>query len=291
MKNGEELNEHIDTLKISMPQTGVEGEYQCFAQNQYGIGRLSPVFVRNVSSNSSGLTITVGETEHLMLNCSTTNWGPGPKIHWKRFKGMKEPMEIDSNDPRIIAGPNGTLHFTSVNKSDEDYKYACYATLQGGTQRQIGQTYCLSVLAYTDKKPKAQIITPLQEMHAKTGESIEMFCIYTRMDDLIMFWTKNGDAVVPNERIELRNNNQKLIIKNVTDADGGTYNCSIGDKGSSNTLLVMPSISHKVQPGRNGHILRCEPQKPEGFSFKWTKDGNPIEDAEDALYTIEGLQF
>jgi len=288
------------TLVISKPKDEDLGQYQCFAQNEWGIATSNSVFVRKAELNSfkdeSPKTVYVDEGVPHTLHCHPPDGRPKPIVHWliqDQSGGIKS-----INNSRITVDPEGNLHFTNVtmqDASDNSY-YACSATSQYRSEYKLGNKVVLVVRptgATTSQNGKHALVkqyTTKKNEVAYQGKNVELFCIYGGTPLPETKWTKNGENIPQQERISQGNYGKSLIIQHVNSSDEGTYTCDVSNGASSQVtytihlqVLAKPYFtklptSQIVAEDDRAEIL-CEAEGVPAPEIKWIHNGKPISQA------------
>ncbi|KAL2090879.1 hypothetical protein ACEWY4_013142 [Coilia grayii] len=118
------------TLEISFRNGGrpedYEGEYQCFASNDYGTALSNKILLRVSKSplwpKEVLEPIVVTEGSQLVLTCNPPPGLPPPETFW-----MNSAMMPIRQDARVSMGLNGDLYFSSVLAKDASTDYSCNA--------------------------------------------------------------------------------------------------------------------------------------------------------------------
>lgn len=137
------------TLVITSPKDEDLGQYQCFAENEFGIATSNSVFVRKAELNSfndeASKTIEAEEGRPFELKCSPPDGYPKPTVNWliQQVDGGIKSI----NNSRMTLDPEGSLWFSNVTREDasEDFSYACSATSVFRNEYKIGNRVFLLV--------------------------------------------------------------------------------------------------------------------------------------------------
>ncbi|NXV42647.1 NFASC protein, partial [Uria aalge] len=126
-----------------------EGEYQCFARNDYGTALSSKIHLQVSKSplwpKEKVDVIEVDEGAPLSLQCNPPPGLPSPVIFW-----MSSSMEPIHQDKRVSQGQNGDLYFSNVMLQDAQTDYSCNARFHFTHTIQQKNPYTLKVKT---KKP------------------------------------------------------------------------------------------------------------------------------------------
>ena len=88
------------------------GQYQCFAENEWGKATTNSVFVRKSELNNfkdePPKTVSVEEGAPFGINCDSPDGWPNPSVYWI-LKGQTWLKTINSS--RLTVDPEGKLWF------------------------------------------------------------------------------------------------------------------------------------------------------------------------------------
>ncbi|KAF7646315.1 hypothetical protein LDENG_00189940 [Lucifuga dentata] len=118
------------TLEIGFRSGGqpedYEGEYQCFATNEYGVALSNKILLRVSKAplwpKEVLEPVVVSEGSHLVLPCNPPPGLPPPFTFW-----MSSAMIPIPQDKRVSMGLNGDLYFSNVLPQDAHTDYSCNA--------------------------------------------------------------------------------------------------------------------------------------------------------------------
>ncbi|XP_046388931.1 neuroglian isoform X2 [Ischnura elegans] len=286
------------TLVITSPRDEDIGQYQCFAENEWGIATSNSVFVRKAELNSfkeeQPITLTAEEGKPFKLTCNPPDGWPKPNVYWliqNSDGGIKS-----INNSRMTLDPEGNLCFSNVTQADasDDFTYACSATSVFRNEYKLGNRVNLQVLStgvsasQNRHQPVAQYLSRKNEI-ALRGKKVEIYCIYGGTPLPQIRWSKQGGALPP-ERTTQGNYGKTLIIKHVNFEDAGTYGCEasngVGEAKShavSLTVLAAPYFTVVPQVALAAEeeevTFRCEASGEPKPQISWIYNGKPIEQA------------
>ncbi|XP_020282519.1 neuroglian isoform X2 [Pseudomyrmex gracilis] len=287
------------TLVISRPRDEDLGQYQCFAENEWGIATSNSVFVRKAELNSfkdeTPVTVDATEGSPFKLTCHPPDGWPKPNVYWliqDIAGGIKS-----INNSRMTLDPEGNLWFSNVTKNDasDDFYYACAATSVFRNEYKLGNKVLLHVLSTgastgQNKHPPArQYVTRKNEV-ALRGKKVELYCIFGGTPLPQIVWSKNGHSILPSEKITQGNYGKSLIIKHVNFEDEGTYTCEASNgvgtaQSYSINLQVMAVPYFTIEPefvnaAEDETVeIRCEASGVPVPEIKWIHNGKPISKA------------
>ncbi|XP_012275891.1 neuroglian isoform X2 [Orussus abietinus] len=287
------------TLVISKPRDEDLGQYQCFAENEWGIATSNSVFVRKTELNSfkdeSPKTLSADEGEPFKLTCQPPDGWPKPNVYWfiqDTLGGIKS-----INNSRMTLDPEGNLWFSNVTRNDasDDFYYACAASSVFRNEYKVGNRVLLHVIstgasASQNKHAPVRQYTSRKNEVALRGKKVELYCIYGGTPLPQIVWSKNGNQLRPNDRITQGNYGKSLIIKHVNFEDEGTYSCEasngVGDAQSYSIKLQVMAVPYfTVEPEIVNAAedemaeFRCEASGVPEPQIKWIHNGKPISEA------------
>ncbi|XP_033310164.1 neuroglian isoform X1 [Bombus bifarius] len=287
------------TLVISRPRDEDLGQYQCFAENEWGIATSNSVFVRKAELNSfkdqNPISLDANEGQPFKLTCQPPDGWPKPNVYWliqDTAGGIKS-----INNSRMTLDPEGNLWFSNVTRNDasDDFYYACAATSVFRNEYKLGNRVLLNVISsgisasQNKYEPVKQYVSRKNEV-ALRGKKIELYCIHGGTPLPQIVWSKNGEVIKTNDRIMQGNYGKSLIIKHVNSKDEGTYTCEasngVGDaKSYSIHLQVMAVPYFTIEP----EIINAAEDETVEFKcaangvpvpeIKWIHNGKPISEA------------
>ncbi|KFQ03712.1 Neurofascin, partial [Leptosomus discolor] len=234
-----------------------EGEYQCFARNDYGTALSSKIHLQVSKSplwpKEKVDVIEVDEGAPLSLQCNPPPGLPPPVIFW-----MSSSMDPIHQDKRVSQGQNGDLYFSNVMLRDAQTDYSCNArfhfthtiqqknpyTLKVKTKKPHNET---SLRNHTDMYSARGITETTPSFMYPYGTSSSQMvlrgvdllleCIASGVPAPDIMWYKKGGEL-PAGKTKLENFNKALRISNVSEEDSGEYFCLASNK--------MGSIRHTI---------------------------------------------
>ncbi|XP_025162697.1 neuroglian isoform X2 [Harpegnathos saltator] len=284
------------TLVIARPEDGDLGQYQCFAENEWGIATSNSVFVRKAELNSfkdeNPITLNANEGSPFKLTCQPPDGWPKPNVYWliqDNSGGIKS-----INNSRMTLDPEGNLWFSNVTRNDasDDFYYACAATSVFRNEYKLGNKVLLNVISTGSSAsqnkypPERQYVSRKNEV-ALRGKKVELFCIFGGTPLPQTIWSKGGDLINSNDRISQGNYGKSLVIKHVTFEDQGTYTCEASNgvgtaQSYSISLQVMAVPYFTVEPEivnaaeDETAVIRCEASGVPVPELKWIHNGKPL---------------
>ncbi|XP_072774796.1 neurofascin isoform X13 [Taeniopygia guttata] len=283
-----------------------EGEYQCFARNDYGTALSSKIHLQVSKSplwpKEKVDVIEVDEGAPLSLQCNPPPGLPEPVIFW-----MSSSMEPIPQDKRVSQGHNGDLYFSNVLAQDALTDYSCNARFHFTHTIQQKNPYTLKVktkkshnetsLGNSPAMYRARGITETtpsfmypygtsSSQMVLRGVDLLLECIASGVPAPDIMWYKKGGEL-PVGKTKLENFNKALRISNVSEEDSGEYFCLASNKMGS----IRHTISVRVKaapywldepenlilaPGEDGRLV-CRANGNPKPSIQWLVNGEPIE--------------
>uniref|UniRef100_A0A8C3PTI2 Neurofascin n=1 Tax=Calidris pygmaea TaxID=425635 RepID=A0A8C3PTI2_9CHAR len=290
-----------------------EGEYQCFARNDYGTALSSKIHLQVSKSplwpKEKVDVIEVDEGAPLSLQCNPPPGLPSPVIFW-----MSSSMEPIHQDKRVSQGQNGDLYFSNVMLQDAQTDYSCNARFHFTHTIQQKNPYTLKVKTSKCHCDASGWVFPglsgagfsFQESRGITettpsfmypygtsssqmvlrGVDLLLECIASGVPAPDIMWYKKGGEL-PAGKTKLENFNKALRISNVSEEDSGEYFCLASNKMGS----IRHTISVRVKaapywldepqnlilaPGEDGRLV-CRANGNPKPAIQWLVNGEPIE--------------
>ncbi|XP_017782809.1 PREDICTED: neuroglian isoform X2 [Nicrophorus vespilloides] len=287
------------TLSIAKPQDEDLGQYQCFAENEYGVATSNSVFMRkaelNPFKNSLPLPVVGYEGDPFKLTCQPPDGWPKPKVYWViqfTSDGFKT-----INNSRMTLDPEGNLWFSNLTREDasDDFIYACAAASSTKLEYKLGNRVILNVQpsgsgsSLNKHEPVYQYATRKNEV-AYRGKVVELFCIYGGTPLPQTVWKKDGKQILYSERVTQNNYGKSLIIKLVDFEDEGQYTCDVSNgvgvaQSYSINLKVyaVPFFTEEpeiINAAEDETVqFRCSASGVPEPQIKWIHNGKPISEA------------
>ncbi|XP_063976929.1 neuroglian-like isoform X2 [Diachasmimorpha longicaudata] len=287
------------TLVISRPRDEDLGQYQCFAENEWGIATSNSVFVRKAELNSfkdeDPVTVAANEGDPFSMTCQPPDGWPKPHVYWliQDLGGIIKSI----NNSRMTLDPEGNLWFSNVTRNDasDGFYYACAATSLYRKEFKMGNRISLDVISSGSSasrnkyEPKRQYLSRKNQV-ALRGKKIELYCIFggTPLPEIV--WMKNGMRIKSNERVTHGNYGKSLIIKQTNFEDEGTYTCEASNgvgKAATHSMdlkvMAIPyfTIEPEIQTAAEDETVefRCEASGIPEPEIQWIHNGKPIAEA------------
>ncbi|XP_064857807.1 neurofascin-like isoform X5 [Oncorhynchus nerka] len=285
------MRKRSGTLEISFRSGGrpedYEGEYQCFASNNFGTALTNKILLRVSKSplwpKEVLEPVVVGEGSPLVLACNPPPGLPPPLTFW-----MDSAMMPITQDKRVSMGLNGDLYFSNVLAKDSHTDYSCNArflfthtiqqknpfTLKVQTSRKVAET-TPNFLSPTGSDSSRMVMR---------GEKLKLECIASGVPTPSIKWFKKGGDL--NQKVKLDNFNKTLRIDSVSEEDAGEYMCMANNQIGSIRHSIYVQVKAApywldqpsnlvLAPDENGRLV-CRANGNPKPHIEWLVNGGPI---------------
>ncbi|XP_048489016.1 neuroglian isoform X2 [Plutella xylostella] len=289
------------TLYFTEPRDEDIGQYQCFAENEWGIAASNSVFLRKAELNSfkesdgQQQTQTAQEGYPFKLACQPPDGWPKPMVYWM-LQGDQGQLKTINNS-RMTLDPEGNLWFSNVTRHDasEDYAYTCAAKSSFRNEYKLGSKVFL-VVQQTGIAPGLNKHAPVHQYTTRRnevglrGKKVELYCIYGGTPLPQTVWKKDGRSILSSQGVTQDNYGKTLVIKSAGYEDQGTYTCEVSNGvGTAQTYSInlniqaAPIFTEEPQflnlaEGETAEF-RCQADGTPEPQIKWIYNGRPIERA------------
>ncbi|KPP66849.1 neurofascin-like [Scleropages formosus] len=238
-----------------------EGEYQCFATNDFGSAVSNKILLRVSKSpvwpKEFLEPVAVNQGLPLVLPCDPPPSVPPPHIFW-----MNSSMMPIVEDRRLTVGLNGDLYFSSITVNDTRTTYSCNARFAQTIQQKS---------PYTIKVLTTRLV----------AESVPSF-----LPTPTITWSKKvGD--LPRRKLRLENFNKTLRITSMSDDNAGDYICTASNRmgATSHTITIRvqatPYWANKpenlVLTSEDNGKLICRANGIPKPTIQWLVNGEPVD--------------
>ncbi|KAM9365625.1 neurofascin homolog (chicken) a [Pholidichthys leucotaenia] len=303
------MRKRSGTLEISFRSGGrpedYEGEYQCFASNDFGMAlsnktllRVSkaPLWPKEVLE-----PVTVTEGSPLVLPCNPPPGLPPPLTFW-----MDSSMSSIPQDKRVSMGLNGDLYFSNVLAEDARQDYSCSArflfthtiqqknpfTLKVQTTEPYNDTSYNATDPYGGRKVAESTPTFLSPSGTESSkmvlrdEQLLLECIAAGLPTPTTKWFKEGGEL-PAGKVKFENYNKTLKIISVSEEDAGQYVCMANNHLGSIRHSIMVQVKAApywlekpsdlvLAPEESGRLV-CRANGNPKPQIQWLVNGQPVE--------------
>ncbi|CAK8689460.1 unnamed protein product [Clavelina lepadiformis] len=270
----------------------MEGDYICTASNNLGsktsTGSLTlgfaPEWTQEIESSEADLS------SMLTMFCSATGVPP-PSLKW-----YKDGIQItSSNRFTITSDENGsTMQIEDVKQADGGM-YQCVATNKHGSTFSSAK---LTVLAYGPEFAPGGDVPDVTK--GAVGNDVTITCEVKAAPPANFTWVKDSvDVIVEGTKYSILETGS-LQIHDISLLDEGDYTCeasnTLGEISDTGYLKIFDSVEitqgpvNKTIDAGDGDELVCKATHDArlSLSWKWTKDGESLEDSETHHYDISG---
>lgn len=303
------MRKRSGTLEIGFRSGGrpedYEGEYQCFATNDFGVSLSNKILLRVSKAplwpKEVLEPVSVTEGSPLVLPCNPPPGLPPPFTFW-----MDSNMSPIPQDKRVSMGLNGDLYFSNVLAQDANTDYSCKARflfthtiqeknpykLKVQTKEPYNDTSYNASEPHGDRKVAESTPTFLSPSGSESSkmvlrdEQLLLECIAAGLPTPIIKWFKKGGEL-PGQKVKFENFNKTLKIVSVSEEDAGEYVCMANNHLGTirHSIFVQvkaaPYWLHKpsdqvLAPEENGRLV-CRANGNPKPRIEWLVNGQPIE--------------
>ncbi|XP_042180569.1 neurofascin isoform X8 [Oncorhynchus tshawytscha] len=287
------MRKRSGTLEISFRSGGrpedYEGEYQCFASNDFGTALTNKILLRVSKSplwpKEVLEPVVVGEGSSLVLACNPPPGLPPPHTFW-----MNSAMMSITQDRRVSMGLNGDLYFSNVLAKDSHTDYSCNARFLFTHTIQQKNPFTLKVqtsrkVAETPPNFLSPTGTDSSRMMVLRGQKLQLECIAAGVPTPSIKWFKKGGDL--NQKVKLDNFNKTLRIDSVSEEDAGEYMCMANNQIGSIRHSIFVQVKAApywldkpfnlvLAPDESSRLVCRANGNPKPL-IKWLVNGEPIE--------------
>ncbi|XP_031659747.1 neural cell adhesion molecule L1 [Oncorhynchus kisutch] len=201
----------------------------------------------------------------------------------------KRLRHIELND-RVTQGRDGNLYFSHVTADDNRNDYTCNAQYLSArtilSKEPISLTVTISNSVVRNRRP--QMMRPSgahSTYHTLRGQSLELECIVQGLPTPTVQWVRKDGQL--SESRTLRDLSDRLLrFSNISESDGGEYQCSANNSQGTVTHIYTVSVeaapywtkepvSQLYAPGETVR-LDCQADGIPSPAVAWSMNGNPI---------------
>ncbi|KAG7494303.1 neurofascin isoform X1 [Solea senegalensis] len=287
------MRKRSGTLEIGFRSGGrpvdYEGEYQCFAANDFGMAMTNKILLRVSKAplwpKEVLEPVVVTEGSPLVLPCNPPPGLPPPFTFW-----MNSAMIPIPQDKRVSMGLNGDLYFSNVIGQDSHTDYSCNARFPFTHTIQQKNPFTLKVQnSRKVVETTPMFLTPSGTESSKMvlrDEQLLLECIAAGLPTPTIKWFKKGGDL-PGHKVKFDKFNKTLKIVSVSEEDAGAYVCMANNRLGSirHTIYVevkaAPYWLDKptdlvLSPDENGRLV-CRANGNPKPTIQWLINGQPIE--------------
>ncbi|XP_023185127.1 neural cell adhesion molecule 2 isoform X3 [Xiphophorus maculatus] len=177
-----------------------------------------------------------GETAEVVCDVISS---PVPAVVW--YYQDKEITEEHHSRFQVL--PNNNLQIRQVTKADEGV-YRCEASVEAR-----GEIDFVDIAVVVNVPPSLSVFQQSFNATADYQESVTFTCITSGSPDPLVTWHRKGQQLEPSEKYifsQLEGGRSMLTIRNIRQADGGTFSCKASNKAGFQERELLLKVF--VQP-------------------------------------------
>ncbi|XP_073781730.1 immunoglobulin superfamily DCC subclass member 3 isoform X1 [Danio rerio] len=221
---------------------GDAGEYECAAQNRYGliVSRKAHVQLASLPKfHTHPESMSVDEGGVARFHCAVSGV-PEANITWERNR-----TALSGDDSRFTLLPNGILHITAVRRSDSGV-YRCMARNTANTRYSHEAQLTVTVAASRLYKEPVILSGP-QNLTLNVHQTAILECIATGNPKPIVSWSRLDGRSIGVEGIQVLGSGN-LIISDVSLQHSGVYVCSANRPGTRMRRTALGRLVVQAPP-------------------------------------------
>lgn len=285
------MRKRSGTLEISFRSGGrpedYEGEYQCFATNEFGMALSNKILLRVSKAplwpKEVLEPVVVTEGSPLVLPCNPPPGLPPPFTFW-----MNSAMSPIPQDERVSMGLNGDLYFSNIRPQDGYTDYSCNARFLFTHTIQQKNPFTLKVtisrkLPETHPSWLAPSGTESSKMVLRDAQLLLECIAAGRPTPSIKWFKKGGDLP---SKVKFENFNKTLKIVSVSEEDAGEYVCMANNQQGSIRHSIFVQVKAApywldkptnlvLAPDENGRLV-CRANGNPKPGIQWLINGQPL---------------
>ncbi|XP_040891001.1 neurofascin homolog (chicken) a isoform X1 [Toxotes jaculatrix] len=287
------MRKRSGTLEIGFRSGGrpddYEGEYQCFATNDFGVALSNKILLRVSKAplwpKEVLEPVVVNEGSPLVLPCNPPPGLPPPFIFW-----MNSGMTPIPQNNRVSMGLNGDLYFSNVIPQDAHTDYSCNARFHFTHTIQQKNPFTLKVP--TSRKVAESTPTFLSPPGTESSkmvlreEQLLLECIAAGLPTPTIKWFKKGGDL-PANKVKIEKFNKTLKIISVSEEDAGEYVCMANNHLGSIRHSIFVQVKAApywldkptdlvLAPDENGRLV-CRANGNPKPNTQWLINGQPLD--------------
>ncbi|XP_026226944.1 immunoglobulin superfamily DCC subclass member 3-like [Anabas testudineus] len=218
------------------------GEYDCAAQNRYGmlISRKARVQLASLPKFlSHPESVAVDEGGVARLTCQVHGI-PEANITWQRDR-----RSLTTDDPRYTLLPNGVLQITSVRRTDSGL-FRCVASNIANTRFSLEAQLSVTVAGSRIYREPVILSGP-QNLTINVHQTAILECIATGNPRPIVSWSRLDGRSIGVEGVQVLGTGN-LMISDATLQHSGVYVCSANRPGSRSRRTALGRLVVQAPP-------------------------------------------
>ncbi|XP_015246780.1 PREDICTED: immunoglobulin superfamily DCC subclass member 3-like [Cyprinodon variegatus] len=218
------------------------GEYDCAAENRYGLlisrkARVQLASLPKFLTHPQSLAVDVGGVAR--LSCQV-NGIPEANITWQRDR-----RPLSTADPRYTLLPNGVLQITGVQRSDSGL-FRCVASNIANTRYSNEAQLSINVAGSRVYKEPVILSGP-QNLTINVHQTAILECIATGNPRPIVSWSRLDGRSIGVEGVQVLGTGN-LMISDATLQHSGVYVCSANRPGSRSRRTALGRLVVQAPP-------------------------------------------
>lgn len=241
------VDSKLGTIVFTRIDMSDYGTYQCFASNQYGTALSPPIEVHEARLGSfpaDPVSQECTKFQHCLIQCRNRPVCEPEsqcRVEWKKGPGTDNNVRVAE---RVAVDGKGNLHILSVTDEDWDgQQYGC------GLWNELTKTFTKGSMTSLSIKDSSQSrIEPLgvysENTKAFLGQTAELQCIFSGSPIPTIQWKTPELEFIDDsntKKYELADFGRKLLVKNLTINDEGSYTCIANNKVQQQAFLNVTS--------------------------------------------------
>ncbi|KAM3177450.1 hypothetical protein ACTXT7_004535 [Hymenolepis weldensis] len=275
------------TIVLARPGTDDDGQYQCFAENKFGVAVSYVINVKRAEmgqfADSKIITIRKRIGESVSLPCQVPLGYPPPVVTWQTIKHAQ--LDYIKETSRLAIDIDGTLHIAAVLASDDGVTFQCVANNEIIREQTTGPGYKI-IASYPEITQPITFLyqTPYSSL-AVVGEVLRLQCILGGYPLPNYRWYKDGVDATLSPNTNIVSMGTALEINPVTNATAGQYRC----QGVNEATMTSKNYEYEVRvksapkftvfpvdttvPENGSIVFTCEANADPRPMIRWTVNG------------------
>ncbi|KAM7424236.1 hypothetical protein PAMA_000533 [Pampus argenteus] len=270
-------------LKTKSDGSSDEGDYECVAQNSFGlvVSRKARVQAATMSDfHVQPESVHAEESGMARFQCQIHGL-PEPVISWE-----KDSRPVDTKNERYTLLPTGVLQITGVREEDSG-KFCCVAHNSAGVKHSTEALLTVSGSQSSVYKEPVILVGP-ENLTLTVHQTAILECVATGYPRPIVSWSRLDGRPIGVEGIQVLGTGN-LMISDVGVQHSGVYVCAANKPGTrvrrtAQGRLVVQAPAEFIQPPQSiarpvgtTAIFTCQAQGEPEPQLTWLKNGQILE--------------
>ncbi|XP_062591175.1 neuroglian-like isoform X1 [Saccostrea cucullata] len=293
------VDARLGTITFTRVEFTDYGKYQCFASNSYGTALSQPIQVKQAFLGSfpdNSVTMECTENQDCVIQCrGRPSCEPASecRVEWKKGPGTDHNVRVSE---RIAVDGEGNLHILNVKTEDwvPGQDYGC------GLWNEVTRTFTKgSMTSLRIKQSTTKLMEPKPVYSANTkaflGQKASLQCIFAGSPIPTISWkTPQLEPIdfTNSAKYELDDFGRKLVVKDLTIDDEGSYTCIANNQVQQQAFLNVtsppffdpqsnnPQMSDTYVSAQKNAVFYCDVVSVQGevppLPPIWKKNGRDI---------------